>query len=490
MIEDSVKIHDDFSIEIKSIYENIFKRKKTKYDTITYLFIPNGLHINEQTYTKSKFYNDVKVYVRYNASQYNLVEILEVETSPLNLLKNTIKKLSKGKVSQKESLEFKSSVKMLCVILNETLRIETKLLKNKLKSDGVIFASEYLKRLQEVLTIYRDFIFKIEKTKLKKSSKIVLKYGDEYISNFTNYYLIQLYDYISNLKVEKEKIKEIVQFISKEKKYRKVNNYDVDIEYDFFDETLLYKRSQLKKYIEGVLFLNRDVRKDGAFFEQSVFALAAGIAMVFSTGIAFYYQLVYGNFTLPFFIALVVGYMFKDRIKWLIGLLFISKANSLFYDYKVKIKDSKNNIIGKIKENFSFVPFHKLGQKVKAHRFKDSLFSEDYDLNGEHIVQYKKKIVIYPKKFGNEISDNRLNSLVDITRINFYRFISQMDDPKKEYSLLKKGEIITRVGNKVYHINVVQKLYTEKGIEFKRYRIVMNRKGIKRIDKVKINQLN
>jgi len=70
MIEDSVKIHDNFSLEIKSIYENISKRKKTKYDTITYLFIPNGLNINNQTYSNSKFYNDVKVYIRYNASEY------------------------------------------------------------------------------------------------------------------------------------------------------------------------------------------------------------------------------------------------------------------------------------------------------------------------------------------------------------------------------------------------------------------------------------
>ena len=490
MIENSIKIHDDFSIEIKSNYENIFKRKKTKYDAITYLFIPNGLHVNEQTYARSKFYNDVKVYVRYSASHYNLDEFLEIKTSPLNLLKSTVKKLSKGRISQKERLEFESNVKMLCVILNKTVHIETKLLKTELRLNKTTLVTAYLKKLLKVLDVYRDLVLEIENTKLKKSSKIILKYGDEYISNFTNYFLIQLHDYYEILKVDKEKLKEIVYFISEEKKYRKAKDYDVDLENDFYDEDLLYKRSQLKKYIEGVLFLNRDIRKDGTFFEQSIFAISAGIAMVFSTSIAFYYQLIYGNFTLPFFIALVVGYMFKDRIKWLIGLLFISKSNSLFYDYKVKIKDSKNNVIGKIKENFTFVPFHKLGKKVKAHRFKNSLLAADYELNGEHIVQYKKKIVIYPNKFGKEISDNRLDSLVDITRINFSRFISQMDDPKKEYSLLKKGKIITRIGNKVYHINVIQKLFTENGIEFKRYTVIMNRKGIKRIEKVKIDELD
>jgi hypothetical protein len=369
------------------------------------------------------------------------------------------------------------------------LRTETAIVKDEYKSTKNSLASEYLNTLKKVLSAYRALIVKVENSDLKEQSKKVIKYGDEYISNITNYYLIKLHDYYKNFKVEKEKLKEIVQFIAEEQKYRKQQHYDVVNEDDYYDEVLLHKRSQLKKYIEGVLFLNRDVRKDGAIFEQTIFAVAAGLAMVFSTGVAFYYQMVYGNFTLPFFIALVVGYMLKDRLKMLVGLLFIRKSDSLFYDYKVKITDPENNVIGKIKENFTFVSLKKLGPKVKKHRFKDSLLGTVYDLNGEQIVQYKKKIVLYPKKFGKEISDDRLNSLVDITRINFNRFIPQMDDPKKQYSILKKGKIINRIGNKVYHINVIQKFYSEKGIEFKRFNVVMTRKGIKRIEKITLDKL-
>lgn len=486
MIQDTINIHDDFSVEVKLIYENIFKRKKTKYDTITYLFIPNGLNINSQTYTKAKFYNDVKVYIRYNAPRYKLNEILTLKTSPLNQLTAIANKLKSDKKSKKYNLEFESNVKMLGAILNNTLNDEI----SKIKKYKENYTLEFLQTLHQILTKYRVFIKKNENPKLKKELRKVLKLGDEYISNTTNYYLIRFHEFCVNSNVEKEILKTVVQFISEEQKYRKTKNYDADVEGDFYDESLLHKRSQLKKYIEGVLFLSRDIRKDGTFFEQSVFAVAAGIAMVFSTGIAFYYQLIYGNFTLPFFIALVIGYMFKDRIKWLVGLLFISKANSLFYDYKVKIKDSKNNNIGEIKENFTFVPLDNLGLKVKVHRFKDNLLKANYDLNGEQIIQYKKKIILYPSKFGKEISDDKLDSLVDITRINLYRFISQMDNPKKEYSLVKKGKIITRIGNKIYHINIIQKFYTENGIEFKRFRVIMNRKGIKRIEKVKLHNFS
>ena len=487
MIKDSVKIHDNFSLEVKSIYENNSKKEKTKYDIITYLFIPSGLNINNQTYLKSNFYKDVKVYIRYDASEYTLDDIINLKNGPLKKLTKIVKKITKDKNPENYSLEFESGVKMLGAILNNTLSLEMTFLIEDHTSENINFDEAYLVNLKNILENYRALFPLIEHSKLEDNLKKIIKYGDEYISNITNYYLIKLLDFYKSIKVEEEKLKEIVLFIKEEQAHRKLYNYDATNDDDYYDETLLYKRSQLKKYIEGVLFLNRDIRKEGAIFEQSIFAIAAGLAMVISTGIAFYYQQVYGNFTMPFFVALVIGYMLKDRIKSSIGLLFIRKSSSFFYDYKIKIKDHENNIIGIIKENFTFFPFKKLEAMVKIHRAKNRFIDADYDLSGEQIVQYKKKIVIFPKKFGIEISDDRLKSIVDITRINFYRFITQMDDPKKKYSILKKGKIVNRVGNKIYQINVIQKFYSENGIEFKRYRVIMTRKGIKRIETIALD---
>ena len=485
MIEDSVKIHDNFSLEVKLIYETISKKKYTEYNTTTYLFIPYGLHINHQTYTKSKFYDDVKVYIRYNASKYTLDDILYLKSGPLKQLIRIVKKIQQSNIQKINPLELESRIKMLGAILNYTLKTNVTFLKSQGNS-GKKLDADYLVKLQKLLEIYRRLISKVESSQLENDFKKVFKYGDEYCSNITSYYLIELLDYFKSLNIDNEELTQIAQFIKDEQEHRKTHNYDITTKDDYYDETLLYNRSQLKKYIEGVLFLNRDVRKDGAFLEQTIFATAAGLAMILSTALAFYSQQFYGKSTWPFFIVLVIAYILRDRIKKQIELLFIRKASSFFYDYKIKIKDPENNLIGKIKENFTFVPFKKLGYKVKMNRYQSEFLNTDYDLQNEQIVQYKKKIVIYPKKFGKEISDNRLNSIVDITRINLHRIINQMDDPKKQYSILKKGNIINRVGNKVYYIYVVQELYSENGIEFKRYRVIMNRKGIKRIEKVEL----
>ena len=83
------------------------------------------------------------------------------------------------------------------------------------------------------------------------------------------------------------------------------------------NEEYLYRESVLKKIMASILFLRTSVKREGVFLEQMLFGLAAGLAMAFATFIAFYSRTVVAikDFSLGFFVVLVVAYMFKDRIK-------------------------------------------------------------------------------------------------------------------------------------------------------------------------------
>jgi len=487
MIKSKIKIHDKFSIVIDITYDKIFKRKKSKYTTITYLFFPNSLNVNHKTYPSTKFYNDVRLFIKYDTPNYNLSDINIGERSLLqNLTKNT-RKFIKNR-SEKNRSRFKDQVKMFAATFCSLLREETYLLiRAKELSANKIDA--YLGKNTLILSDFRELVEIINNSSIKDKDKDVVFYADEHISNVMEVQLMKLYNHLKNKKKSDEKLTAVVKLIDGEQNYKKEKVYDSPKDKNINPEDLLYKRNQLKKYIESVFFLNQEIRKDGAVFEQSILALAAGLAMVFSTGIAFYYQQVYGNFTIPFFIALVVSYMLKDRIKGLISLLFVSKSSSFFYDFKIKITNALNKKIGLIKENFSFVSLKKLGPKVKKHRLQDLVVGLSERSLNEQVIQYKKKIIIYPKKFGNDLPDENIIGLTDITRLNFHRFIQYMDDPKKDYILVKKGEVYNKVTNKVYHINIIQKHYTEEGIDFSRYRVILNRNGIRRIEKVALKNL-
>lgn len=335
-----------------------------------------------------------------------------------------------------------------------------------------------------LISEFRLLVDKMNASSLTFKDKKVILFADEYMSNVLELELIQLYIMLIDKKYPTEIINDIISHINFEQKYKKGMNYGSPKNKHVNSEELLYRRNQLKKYIESVFFLNKDIRIDGTLYIQTLLALAAGLAMIFSTGIAFYYQQKHGNFTTPFFIALVVSYMLKDRIKGLVSASFISKSNSFFYDYKIKITNSIDKKIGLFKESFLFVSFSKLDANIRKLRLKNQIIDIEAKALEEQIVQYKKKIVLYPKKFGKDLSSVNISGLSDVTRLNFHRFIQYMDDPEKDYILVKKGEVFTKFASKVYHINLIQKYFTAEGVKYFRYRIVINRNGIKRIEKI------
>ncbi len=487
MIRSGIKIHDKFSVVIDVTYDKLFNRKKSKYTTITYLFLSDSLNINKETYPETKFYNDVRLFVKYDIPNYSLDDINKGDHSLLkNLVENTENFILN--TNKKNRSLYTDQVKMFAATFSGILRKENEKFCRS-RNPKIPQIHEFLTKIASVLRDFRILVEKIKKTSLERKDKRVLMYADEHISNVVEFQMMELYNYLKRKHTDQKELDQVVKLINQEQKYKKQKAYSSLKDKNVNPDELLYRRNQLKKFIEDVFYLNRDVRVDGAIVQQTLLALAAGLAMVFSTGIAFYYQQVYGNFTIPFFIALVVSYMLKDRIKWLMGLLLVSKSNSFYYDYKIRINNSLNKKIGVMKENFVFVPIKKLGKKIKAHRLKDRIIETEEHYLHEKTIQYKKKIVIYPKRFSNDLPDKNILGLTDITRFNFHRFIQYMDDPKKDYILIKKGEIYNKVANKIYHINLIQKYYTEEGIQFIRYRIIINRNGIKRIEKVPLDKL-
>ena len=467
----------------------MFKKKESDYRVLTYLFIPNSLNINKQTYKSTQFYKDIRVNIRYNTPEFTLDQLLNDKNSPLSSIQSILNKIE-NKPSRQELSNLETQGKIFATVFTSALRNNNRKLRKEIKKNqSVELVHQQLDLVEGIISLFRNLKQEISKYELKDYQLRHISFVDEFISNSAEYHFVVLHNYLIKISnFDKKILNLIIQFVKKEQDYKQDKFYEGQSIDSLNQEYIIHKRSQLKKYIDSIFFLQKDTRKDGTFYEQTMFSVAAGLAMVFSTGIAFFYQQKYGNFTGAFFIALVVSYMMKDRIKSLIGNLFVSKAHSLYYDYNTRILNSNKNKIGAILENFVFVPYDKLGPKIKQFRLYDQTIEVDDNLFGEQIIQYKKKITIYPKKLGEGKLTMKLNSIADITRINFSRFVINMDNPKKTYYYVKDNKIVKTEEDRVYHINMIQKFYTEEGIEFKRYRVVINRDGIKRIEKVDLTK--
>ena len=218
------------------------------------------------------------------------------------------------------------------------------------------------------------------------------------------------------------------------------------------------------------------------FLEQVVFSLAAGLSMVFATVISFAFQQTYGNFTLPFFIALVISYMFKDRIKELVRIYFARRLSSRLFDYKIAIRVGEQEV-GWCKEGFDFLTPEKISPLVRKMRNRHSPLVIGRGVE-EQVIQYRKRIHLNRKAIS-KLSPYPLSGINDIVRYNLSEFMRKMDNPNVPLCANKgDGQFTTTEGKKVYYLNIIIQFKYEKTTRFRRYRVCLSRKGIHTINEL------
>ncbi|MCB0190704.1 MAG: hypothetical protein KDJ65_02060 [Anaerolineae bacterium] len=88
-IQQSVKLHDQYQVEIKLDYE-LLKAKQTYYKITTYFFVPQSLGITKDSYSKANFYQDVQNYIRLKTPTFTLRDFTENSASPLAVIERMI----------------------------------------------------------------------------------------------------------------------------------------------------------------------------------------------------------------------------------------------------------------------------------------------------------------------------------------------------------------------------------------------------------------
>jgi hypothetical protein len=279
---------------------------------------------------------------------------------------------------------------------------------------------------------------------------------------------------------------QLSDMVKAETEYRRSHGYPSILKADDDNEEYTFRASVLKKYAASVLYLSTDVQREGMGWEQLFFAISAGISMVFATLIAFYFQQQYGNFSAIFFVALVVGYMFKDRVKELGRGMFAQYLENRLYDRRIVIKTQDNqHKLGILKEKVTFIKESDVPNRVQRIRNKDFFRALDDDGRGENVIQYTKEVILNTAEFKNIFADSlEITGINDIIRYDIRSFLKKMGEPVQERVYLQDGELVQMTCHKVYHVNIISRYaspYPEKGKLYKRMSLVLNQAGIKRV---------
>jgi hypothetical protein len=486
MIKETIKIHDNYQFEIKQSYNlSLENRKANSYFVQTYFFIPNNLNINQETYYRQDFYKDLRANIRLKTPAI-LLKKLATDSDGIERIRQGIAGLRSSRTRQSIS-NYEYHIKILCLIYKKSIGIQFRFIKNsRRKKDIDNMVSEYISSVRCVIKQFRKLKPLVTADGLPRDLQMVYLFADEYISLKTETHSCYLLEILQGLEPElhRKYRSRLMKIVEGESSYRTVCGYPSIPSLTGDNEKYVFRQAALKKYLSNILYLETRIEKGGKFLEQMVYSMAAGLAMLFATAVAFIGQSRYGSLSLPFFIALVISYMFKDRLKELLRLYFNVTLHKWLYDRQRTIYHSFDEKIGTCKESFNITEEKKVSRTIVEFRSRDKITDINNSLTGENVILYRKYIRLSSKKFKKIKQRHSTNDVIDIMRFSVQDFLRSMDNPDKKIFIPEKSGYRKAFGKRVYHINIITHFTVEKVEYLRRFRIVLNRDGIKRIEEI------
>ncbi|MFO7731721.1 MAG: hypothetical protein R6V86_13275 [Spirochaetia bacterium] len=486
-----IRRHGRYSVELKFRYfiHRQVKKRRNYFNIKFYLFFPYSFNINSTTYPKDHFYEDQKLYLRFNTPVFTLEELRSEENSPFVKSSAMLgEALQQGREPNMQEYFYETK---LCgsvyksVLRDSYNRIRKRLRREEPENRG----AEIEAMMSDMAGLARQFH---ELTKASAQFSEDIHYHtlliDEYISLELEKYLLWLLDLVhTGVHSGEETVHLLEESIYQEMEYRKACGYTSvsgtgESPRDY--EEYVYRAKILKRYASEVLFFNVRRRYQGKRVEHFLYAVAAGIAMIFATSIAFLGQTTFGNLSTSLFILLVASYMLKDRLKDVFRDLFSKSIAAYFYDRGVKLYDPRHKRkMAYVKERVAFSDFNKLPAKIREMRSRGSFERFLASTASETVLVYEKHIRLYERTIRRLHS--RIKGVADINIISVRRLLRYLTVQSREVPLVSEGHVKKIIPVKrIYHLTLVVVYQSDDTNFIERVRLVVDGKGIKRIEKV------
>lgn len=486
MIDIKTKIHDKFAVEFKVGFV-VGDEPDNNFAINTWIFLPNSLDINPSNYLKADFYRDIKSNVRFITPVFLLQDIARGKAIPLNRLRGSLQTLA-ASPSREHAADYEYHIKMFAAIVKSSMREAVYGIEAAPEPKETVRRCTYFAdNICTVTSAYRRAGDIIDIPSVPAELRHLYAFGDEYISQLVESYSFRILGYLQGLSHDAEVDSArsmLAGLIRAETVYKREKGYAVVTPDDpDGNRRLVYRHNILKKYVGSVLYIKLDKKEDGKAVREMYYSIAAGIAMVFATVIAFVFQRKFGNFSGPLFVALVVSYMLKDRIKELTRYYFAHRLGRKYFDNKADI-NIKEQPVGWLKEGMDFITDDKVPAEVLELRGRTPLLDAENRIFDEKIILYRKLVYID----GSELSkynEYRLAGVNDIFRLNINRFMLKMDDPQIPLRRVRgDGSVEVIYTDRIYYINFIMQFRYGNSVEYKRFRLVATRNGILEIEEL------
>ena len=251
-------------------------------------------------------------------------------------------------------------------------------------------------------------------------------------------------------------------------------------------EHLEFRRHAMKRFTSSVLWLTMEVSDAAGWAVHALYGLAAAVAMTFAL-VASVNASPITDSAYRYGVAIVLAYAVKDRMKAFLQRAFDGVVARRFPDRKWSLTDhDRGVVVGAVRERAAFLPMSALPPDVLTSRRLTRAHPLEDSARPERVLWHKKTVIVRPAA-ASESGD--LPTLTEIFRLNVRRWLEHADDPNQVIAFAdpRDGRLHEAKARRVYNVNVVYRLaHAGQDAPWRRLRVVVSRKGIDRIDVIRL----
>jgi rubrerythrin len=485
MIKGRIKKTDTYTIETKMMFRPRRRRfgAREMYSVETWFFLPVDMGINKRNYTKIDFYRELKTYIKIDPPKVLLAEIANKEGEFMQSLKDAFSNFDPNDPATLDNLN--DLILIFMNIMKKAVKREVRKIEiYKSGAEKQRVAGRLIKNLDIAIDDFRNSAGDIDAFKTERIAN-TFKYSDEYISNL-KYRYIQHVIFLLNKEKEKDTglIQNLKTSLKKEIGHRKRFGFPIASQSNKDNDKLLRRWDVVKYYVTNKLILNTKVDKEIKYIMEVLYSIAAGIAMIFATAVAFYYGKKYGNFTYGLFVVLVISYMFKDRIKEWGRNFFNTILKKQMLDHRFNLYDNNGKKIGISNTGFNFIAKRDLPKEIYNIRYN---INDEQIKTNEKIMKFTRKVKIHSKRMRNTFKSTKLRGINDVLKFNFLPLTLRLEDPDVPIYLHNDDMDVKRINTqKTVPVNMILAIKYRNETIYHRYRLLINRNGIRKLKTIEI----
>ncbi len=493
-MECQIRKHDAFQFEIKLAYPLNRANLEDRYRIEVFLFLPYQLGINESRYTREEFYRDLRGYVRFKTPPITLAELVaeDMETSPIRRLRRWGDEARAGAGWDEARTVYE--IKVLADIIRARVRDEGRRIRALIEKPG---AADWTAARERTARLAQEMAAALAATRalpehwagVAVPARVVkaAEWADEYAGIEVEECLLRVIEAAQGRgggAAEEDICRTLAAAARAEEQYRVRCGWQcAGRSAARQGERRLYRQSLLKKFCAGALFLSVTQRPGDKRFRQIMYGIAAGVAMAFASVVALIAGRHWPQQSTAFIVALIVAYIFKDRIKDMVRDYGMRRASKWASDRQSELVDQQSGRkIGETHERFGWQEPRAMPAELTGARAPRSGLDRAVSEGVERVIRYAKDVRIDTKL----VYEHHVRSLAinDILRINVGNWLDWTDNARKDLLCLSETDrVARRSAARTYPVDMVIRMTGENGEGkiIQGARLYLTRGGIERL---------